>query len=99
MIDIHVGKDTTEVAVRGKLSEIIVETAFILKAIQEAISCQNERGGEIFKDVVLDEDFIQRVFEEPLEMSGYSVKERKIKKSDYKELYRSLLSEFTEDDQ
>ena len=99
MIDIHVGKDTSEVTVRGKLSEIIVETVFILKSIQEAVAYQNERAGEIFKDVILDEDFIQRVFEEPLEMSGYSVKERKIKKSDYKDLYRSLLSEFTEDDE
>lgn len=99
MIDIHVGKDETEVTVRGKLSEIIVETGFILKAIQEAISRQDKRAGEIFRGVVIDEDFIQRIFEEPLEMSGISVKEHKIKKSDYKDLYRSLLSEFTEGDE
>lgn len=59
MIKVEVGKEKTSIEVVGKLSQILCETGLILKGIYEAVRRQDERAGEIYKNVLVDEDFVK----------------------------------------
>lgn len=99
MIDIHIGEERKEVTVKGKLSQIIVETGAIISLIYESIYRQDKRAGEIFKGVLLEEDFVKMVFQTLSESIKDEVKEPEFIKDLKMDLYRAYLREFTEGDE
>ena len=62
MIKVEVGKDKTSIEVVGTLKQILCETGVILKGIYEAVRRQDERAGEIYKNVLVDEDLVKAAF-------------------------------------
>ncbi len=93
MIKVEVGKEKTSIEVVGKLSQILCETGLILKGIYEAIRRQNEHGAEIYKNVLVDEDFIKAVFR-LLEVEKEATIPVDINRE---ELLKALMKEFMED--
>ena len=93
MIKVEVGKEKTSIEVVGKLSQILCETGLILKGIYEAVRRQDERAGEIYKNVLVDEDFVKtafRLLEEDEEETIPIDLNRE-------ELLKALMKEFMED--
>lgn len=93
MIKVEVGKDKTRIEVVGKLSQILCETGVILKGIYEAVRRQDERAGEIYKNVLVDEDFVKTAFrlleEDEEETIPIDINRE--------ELLKALMKEFMED--
>ena len=93
MIKVEVGKEKTSIEVVGKLSQILCETGVILKGIYEAVRRQDERAGEIYKNVLVDEDLVKAAFH-LLEVD----KEETIPIDlNREELLKALMKEFMED--
>lgn len=93
MIKVAVGKEKTSIEVVGKLSQILCETGLILKGIYEAVRRQDERAGEIYKNVLVDEDFVKAAFR-LLEVDGETTIPIDLNKE---ELLKALMKEFMED--
>lgn len=93
MIKVEVGEDKTSIEVVGKLSQLLCETGFILKGICEAVSRQNKRAGEIYKNILMDEDFIKSAFHS-LEIEEETTIPIDLKRE---ELLKAIMKEFMEE--
>lgn len=93
MIKIEIGTDKATIEVVGKLSQILCETGLILKGIYEAVSRQDKRAGEIYKGVLVEEDFVKAAFR-LLEVDGETTIPIEHNKE---ELLKALMKEFMED--
>lgn len=93
MIKVEVGKDKTSIEVVGTLKQILCETGVILKGIYEAVRRQDERAGEIYKNVLVDEDLVKAAFH-LLEVDKEETIPIDINRE---ELLKALRKEFMED--
>lgn len=93
MIKVEIGTDKASIEVVGKLSQILSETGLILKGIYEAVRRQDERAAEIYKGVLVDEDFVKAAFR-LLEVDGETTIPIEHNKE---ELLKALMKEFMED--
>lgn len=96
MIDIHIGEEKKEITVKGKLSQIMVETGAIISLIYEAICRQDKIAGEIFKVILIEDDFVKMVFQTLSEAKKDEEMECDLKEDIKRDLYRAYLQEFTE---
>lgn len=93
MIKVKVGEDKTSIEVVGKLSQLLCETGVILKGIYEAVRQQNEKAGEIYRQILTNEDFVKSVFH-LLEVDEQTTIPTDLKRE---ELLKALMKEFMEE--
>ena len=93
MIKFSIQENEQSVEVKGRLTDLIAEMGYGIRAVYDAISQQSEEMAEAFKCMMYDPEYMDMVFSLKTKIKKVNSKRRD---KEIEELYKAFLKEFME---